>query len=246
MRMRPFLRRLSQELEAEGRDQRAQHRGSAARDLSEQRPSRSAMDGDPRVHLPANAARCTRSRRPRRAIRSCMISSPTSKASIATGWASRCRQLRTGCEWRHIDAASHARDHHRRPDRAGASRSPHAWRAQGANVAVGSYRRRDRRPAAAMPPPIPTRPRSRTFARRLQRMARRYSPAISMCAKPTSINGFPRAGASGLRPGRHLGQCRRHDRRAAGLRPFRRTLAEDHRHQSQRRVPHDARACCRA
>ena len=37
LRMRPFLRRLSQELEAEGRDHRAQHRGVAARNLSEQR-----------------------------------------------------------------------------------------------------------------------------------------------------------------------------------------------------------------
>ena len=31
----------------------AQHREGAARDLSEQRHSRSAMDGDPRIHLPA-------------------------------------------------------------------------------------------------------------------------------------------------------------------------------------------------
>ena len=36
----------------------------------------------------------------RRAIRSCMISNPTSKASIATGWESLCRQLRK-VEWEH-------------------------------------------------------------------------------------------------------------------------------------------------
>ena len=39
-----------------------------------------------------DAAPCTRSRRPRRVIRSCMISSPISKASIATGWANRSRE----------------------------------------------------------------------------------------------------------------------------------------------------------
>ena len=41
------------------RDQRARHRASAARDLPQQRPSRSAMDGNPRIHLPAvrNVAR---------------------------------------------------------------------------------------------------------------------------------------------------------------------------------------------
>ena len=87
MRMRPFLRRLSQELEAEGRDHRARHRGGAARDLSEQRHPRSATGWRSASSSARSAARCTRSRRPRPAIRSCTISSPISKASIATGWA---------------------------------------------------------------------------------------------------------------------------------------------------------------
>ena len=190
MRMRPFLWRLSQELEVQRRDQCAQHRGSAARDLSEQRHSRSAMDGNPRVHLP-RAARCTRSRpaAPGYPIvhdfepdlegfyRDWLEKplSPTEESRMGT-LSGCCAIITGGLTGQGLAIAN-------------------ALAREGANVAVGSYvdEIAGRPP---MPPPIPTRQRSAKSrgARRAWREG--HSPAISMFANPIRSRDFVAAADS--------------------------------------------------
>ena len=88
MRMWPFVRPLSRQLEAQGLHHRAQYRGAAARNISQQRPAGPAMDGNSRVHLP-EMRHPSRGRGGSPGYPIVHDFSQTSKVSTVTGWANR-------------------------------------------------------------------------------------------------------------------------------------------------------------
>ena len=114
-----------------------------------------------------------------------------------------------------------------------------ALAAKGANVAVGSYigaskgRSGD---AAAYPEPE----EAETVRRKLAESGTKVYAGHLDIRDTAVIKSFIESAAA-LRNLRYPGECRRHHRRASGLRPYGRALAQNHRHQPEWRLSHDAR-----